>query len=767
MLINKKLLIVWIIGFFCLGITFLNLDFIQIPVLKLSDIIPSFYYYLSYTHKEQSLFDKIILISIDDYSLRNIHSKWPWKRSVYAQLLNILNLCQANTVAFDIVFSGKSNIASEDVQFSNSLKRFKGKVILSYFIDKKGKPVLPQEEFIKNSQAIGFLNTPADKDNKIRFSRAYLEFGDFFDYSFAIKVAKLYPFIKEIKRYERKIQIDKTQIPLTLKATFPIKYKVKLKDIKVIPFYDVLKGEFKKDIFKNALVFVGPTSEIIHDFHFTPIGRLPGVLIHINTVLNILNQEILKTLPFLVNLIIAFILVIISGQIIYHFSFLRNVILCTGVLLLLFWLSVFLYSKNYLLPFGNLAFLMISYLGLGNVYKYVSFLKLLVKIKNKSVIDPLTGFYVLRYFYYRTDIETSFSHLQRCYIILIYISSLNSFLKEKEYNFVKDFWREMKSILYTQSKIWSLYGEEILVGLIKTSSKNINFLIDRLKFEIEKFLQEQNVKSQLKIGLCLLSKKIPIKDLITFVSMKLKETEEKVVKIDPHSIPSALKKEVEFRDMLEFLDKDIEEKNRELMKLVEELKNEQRKVKEAYFELITSLIKSLEAKDPYTQGHTQRVCEYAVMLAEKLQLPPEEIEKIKKAALLHDLGKIGIPDTILHKKGKLTPEEFNIIKQHEIIGAKILEHVKEFKDIIPYILYHHERFDGTGYPYGLAGDMIPLGAQIISIADAFDAMVTGRDYKKAYTIKEAVKELEKSKGTQFNPMLVDLFIEALKEKHFL
>ena len=534
-----------------------------------------------------------------------------------------------------------------------------------------------------------------------------------------------------------------------------------------ISFYDVLKGNFSKDIFKNALVFIAPTSEIIHDTHYTPLGRFPGALIHINAVFNILEGETLKLFPKAINLAVAFILIIISGWIIYYFSFLRNVILCGGIVLILFWLSVFFYTHNYLLPFGDFVILLGLHLGLGNIYKYISFVSLLTKIKNKSIIEPLTGFFVPRYFYYRVNVEATSFYLYRYYIVLLYIQSLHAFFKDKDISFIKDFWRNLKSILESQSKLWTLYQEDMLAGLIRTSSKNIDFLMERLKFSVEEFLQEQGVEGIVKIGVCLFNRKLSIRDLLAFLSLRLKETKERLVIVSPQQVPSSFKKELNLQDILEFLDKDIEEKNRELIKLVEKLKNEQKKVEEAYFELITSLIKSLEAKDPYTEGHTQRVCEYAVMLAQKLNLPLEEIDRIRKAALLHDLGKIGIPDSILHKKGKLTPEEFNMIKQHEIVGAKILEHIKEFKDIIPYILYHHERFDGTGYPYGLAGDMIPLGAQIIAIADAFDAMITGRDYKKAYTIKEAVQELEKNKGSQFNPHLVDSFIEALKERHLL
>jgi putative two-component system response regulator len=125
------------------------------------------------------------------------------------------------------------------------------------------------------------------------------------------------------------------------------------------------------------------------------------------------------------------------------------------------------------------------------------------------------------------------------------------------------------------------------------------------------------------------------------------------------------------------------------------------------------------------------------------------------------LGKIGIPDAILHKRSGLNQEEMDFIKKHELIGVKILEPLKELKDILPWILYHHERWDGSGYPHGLAAEAIPLAAQIIAIADVFDALTTGRDYKTAFSVEEAIREIREKKGAHFNPRLADLMIEII------
>jgi HD-GYP domain-containing protein (c-di-GMP phosphodiesterase class II) len=214
-------------------------------------------------------------------------------------------------------------------------------------------------------------------------------------------------------------------------------------------------------------------------------------------------------------------------------------------------------------------------------------------------------------------------------------------------------------------------------------------------------------------------------------------------------------------------EKDIDEKNKKLLELIEQLKKEQHQREEAYFELLGSLVNALEAKDEYTKGHSQRVSNYAVMLAHKLNLSEEELDTIRKAGTMHDVGKIGLPDNILHKRGKLTEQEYEIVRRHARIGANIIEPIHYFRKMLPCILYHHEHYDGTGYPRGLKGSEIPLGAQIMAVADVYDALTTARDYKPGCSPEEAVRELRRVAGSQLNPRLIDSFVQMLSEKGIL
>lgn len=188
------------------------------------------------------------------------------------------------------------------------------------------------------------------------------------------------------------------------------------------------------------------------------------------------------------------------------------------------------------------------------------------------------------------------------------------------------------------------------------------------------------------------------------------------------------------------------------------------KLEQSYLSMMVALSCVVEARDLYTDKHMKDIAEYSVDIANKMGLAEDEVENIRKAALLHDLGKISIPDHILMKPGKLSEEEIEIIKKHPENGAKIIEPVEPLKNARAIIKHHQECYDGSGYPDGLKGEMIPLGARIIAVADAFGAMTTDRPYRKALTIEEAVKEIKRCSGTQFDPDIVKIFISLLKEK---
>jgi putative nucleotidyltransferase with HDIG domain len=182
----------------------------------------------------------------------------------------------------------------------------------------------------------------------------------------------------------------------------------------------------------------------------------------------------------------------------------------------------------------------------------------------------------------------------------------------------------------------------------------------------------------------------------------------------------------------------------------------------AVVDTVTSLAFAIDAKDHYTQGHSQKVSAYAVMIAEALGLQQKEIEEIGLAALLHDVGKVGIPETILNKSGPLDASEWETMKTHTDLGDKILEPLQAMGRIREMIRHHHEFFDGTGYPDHLEGEHIPRGARVIAIADAYDTITSERTYKKARTPEDAFAELERCAANQFDPKIVRVFVDSMR-----
>lgn len=207
------------------------------------------------------------------------------------------------------------------------------------------------------------------------------------------------------------------------------------------------------------------------------------------------------------------------------------------------------------------------------------------------------------------------------------------------------------------------------------------------------------------------------------------------------------------------------------MKTIKNINNELLKSKEqlekAYLESIETLRYTVEAKDNYTRGHSDRVSQYSVLIGLNLGLSPFDLKTLRIGGLFHDIGKIGISDSILLKNGKLTEEEYNEIKKHPIIGKNILSNAEIFKDIIPIVLYHHERYDGKGYPYGLADKDIPLLARIVSVADAFDAMTSKRSYRNELSLDFVKEEIRSKIGTQFDPIVATTFLDILNNEHRL
>jgi len=197
--------------------------------------------------------------------------------------------------------------------------------------------------------------------------------------------------------------------------------------------------------------------------------------------------------------------------------------------------------------------------------------------------------------------------------------------------------------------------------------------------------------------------------------------------------------------------------------LEEKVQEQARRIRQLYLGSVRSLAISLEAKDPYTRGHSERVAGFAASLAERLSLPKAVVDLVELAGLLHDIGKIGVREEVLNKPGRLTPEEFEHVKQHPALGAQILEPIAEDPQLIKAVLHHHENWDGTGYPHGLAGDAIPLFAQILKVTDVYEALTSTRPYRPARSPEEAHRIMEEEMAPELPPEVTTAFFALLTE----
>jgi response regulator RpfG family c-di-GMP phosphodiesterase len=220
----------------------------------------------------------------------------------------------------------------------------------------------------------------------------------------------------------------------------------------------------------------------------------------------------------------------------------------------------------------------------------------------------------------------------------------------------------------------------------------------------------------------------------------------------------------EFRHVLETTwrtYRDEQENSRRKAELESAVRRQTRRVRSTFLSAITSLARTMEERDPYTAGHSRRVQQYSLRLAEALGLDGRQLKMLSLAAQLHDIGKVAVPDAVLHKPGKLTVEEYAIVKQHPETGERILAPVVRNREVLAAIRGHHERLDGSGYPDGLTGRQIPLLARLITVPDCFDALITSRAYRAALPVPEACAILRDGAGHHFEPAFVSVFLDLV------
>lgn len=388
------------------------------------------------------------------------------------------------------------------------------------------------------------------------------------------------------------------------------------------------------------------------------------------------------------------------------------------------------------------------------------------KLESIALIDPLTKLFNNRYIVDRlaSEFERSKRSLTSLSLLLIDMDYFKSINDKYGHEFGDKVLVQVAKLLKTELRANDIVarwgGEEFMVILPEVGRDNAILVSKKLLrvFKFKGFGDEKNIVN-LKCSIGMVS--YPEDPLFNPKEM-IEAVEKSVFKVKTSGgdgmgsyIYGLLREDDKTA---------VSEKDRLLDSLKKKMEFFAIKGEDSILEAIYSLSKSLELKDHTTRRHADKTIHYAIKLAQRFGMSEQEIEDVKRAAILHDIGKLGIPDKILFKKGPLTKSEFEIVKQHPKIAAEIISTVDFLKNSIPFILHHHEQYNGSGYPDGLKGEKIPLGARIISVVDVYEALTSERPYHEALSKEEAIKEIQDNSGTQFDPKVVKEFIDLIKSE---
>jgi len=387
--------------------------------------------------------------------------------------------------------------------------------------------------------------------------------------------------------------------------------------------------------------------------------------------------------------------------------------------------------------------------------------------KQLALKDSHTGLYNHRYL--GEVIEAEFFRAKRyahpLSLILIdvdYFKSINDVYGHQFGDLIlKQFARQLKMAVRQYDIVIRLGGEEFVVLSPSTCRADALALAERILEAINLYNfgdETRNIKLKISVAVSShpedkISKGVDLIDLADRILNKVKEYGGNKV-YSSYDLKNADRTEAAGEA----------EKAADVELLKKKLDKLTRQANQGLIESVFAFAKTIELKDHYTGEHVEKTVHYATEVARELDLPKEDVEKIRQAAILHDLGKIGISESILLKRGKLTKKEFDEIKKHPQIAADILRPIQSLQGVVPLIYYHHERWDGSGYSNGLKGEEIPIGARIIAVSDVYEALTSDRPYRKAYSKDEAVKIMKSSSGTQFDPKVVDTFLNVLQQE---
>ena len=727
--------------------------------------------------------------------------RWPWPRNRYAELLYYLKEGGAGTIAFDMFFdlpdveNIKNDVALSEAASDNGATIFPVWSPTANLMRSRPSDGVYKGRLSKNidmisdsAKGIGHLNVFYDSDGVARSTPVQISGTDnnerFIPLSLAIFLEHMGIDLKMELNPGNSLKIGNLHIPLDSRSCIPINYidfekQVNIyhgtnikwieklgqeKPITLYSFYDVSpqnENRVPADQFKDKIIFIGvatPGSE--QDVHVTPFGRKFGIFIQANLLYNFLSERLISIAGPSYTISIVTALSIIFGILIFriHVRGSTYLLLAGGFLVLFAISAIIVFTGLILFQKFNVMIDMIPLAAMFLMLIGTCLAVNLSSVSGESAMRDLQLNMLLEVGEMTTSKDESDQYSLKSFKEDIEITSALAIPSSSPEELLEPIIRITHceaSALYTLDADTGDYTYTAFTGLdeIKRDSQEISSSINRWIQSETKPVWIENVSKHPELSQvnydylrsCLAVPLIVRKQTIGILYLYNKQT----TKISPFAEFTA----EELRMISSFSHQvGIAMENHRLYSDIHNI----------FLDYIKSIAAALDARDAYTHGHSRRVAEFSIGIGKELGLSEGELEFLELSATIHDIGKIGIGESVLNKPGKLTDEEFLIIKSHVVKGSKILEPMSRLRALMPGVRHHHEKYDGTGYPDGLKGDEIHLVARIISIADTYDAMTTSRVYRKGLPKEVAYKEIEKGAGTQFDPKLALAFVEFMR-----
>ncbi|MFH1655181.1 MAG: diguanylate cyclase [Candidatus Omnitrophota bacterium] len=504
----KTLVIVLIVSaiyFFVLA----DLKFFAIPKLKSQDIMTRIYHLIAPPPKN---LDKIVVVAVDDDSFKLLNKKWPWPRLMFAFLVDRLSPYNPKVIALDFSFIGKSELKNDDVIIQEAF-RDAGNVLSASYFSREGEYLKPLKEISDASRGYGFINKPRDVDLYVRRARSmlYSKEDETLEYSLILKTFALFRDLplEDIKYDGKNVMIKDTAIPVDKEGVFPINFSLKFNEFQVIPFWKILKTDFPAETFKDKIILVGPTNEILHDVHNTPFGLLPGVIVNANELLTLINNSFVKYLPKWQEFLLLCIFVICISILTYRAIKPRIIFKVIGAIVIFWQIGLLLYSYNIRLDyFAPVGLIIISYVGIS-IFKSFRLLVQNIALKTQAITDELTGLFTYRYFVIRLHSEMERAKRYNIGLSLVimdidHFKKINDTYGHQTGNVIL---REVSEILKTSTRKadvpFRYGGEEICVILTHTSKEGAMSYSEKMRQLIEEhsFAGAKSIKITLSFGI--------------------------------------------------------------------------------------------------------------------------------------------------------------------------------------------------------------------------------------------------------------------------